>query len=1159
MTQKFIFNGGLNTDDAEYIINSDDWINAHNIDTENIDSGKKGTVGFIKSTKQNINSVNILEGINGNFNSIAKYEDEENRSAYYILYNDQGNYLVLKYDRNIDNGSGNPITVILNENVFYKDGSIVNRGLNLQNELITGICKIGDILIWSDSSNNVCRLNVTRPFTTSSFKVSNKFSPKLIYENITLIRRPPAMILNCNRVTASSIALNDNANFIADNSYQFAYRYTYVDGEQSVLSPYSLLCPTDTLTGNEKPNVIVVTVPLSEWIPVDIQQIDIAVRTGNIGNFKVVKSWNVNNADDLSAINSHNASNTALSFNFFGNYSGYNLDGSYVAKPFESIPLWSKCAEAGKNMLFLSNYLENYDLPSQTSLTASLVTDNFQNTNATGEWWLFQYQLTNSGHPIHTWYLLFVSDITQSGYYFISGVSDGAMPPYPTSEKLSGAIFYGLTADEIASNVQKYHGGYVYWKSLSPISPPANVTITDAFIANSTGRLEFKSLSTYQLAIVFYDNYLRNEGAITNDKLKINIQATPYDPTGINSYFVKYISWSLSNTNAITEIPDWAVYYSIVRTKNQTYQNFISAAIYQFAYYSGNGSSKPYIFTTTGDYSPSPVYEGIAIDISNLNNNKMGYTLQNGDMVQIYLNENEPITLPITGQYAQWILCPLSDLGNAGNINTGNNLFLIYTPYKTSEIEPFYEVGNMYQVVNPGTASRSYGTTAGNLRGDITILQQTGAKNNQYFTENMSSNINDYLNWNTDIGRINSVIPGVNKHINEHGIRFSEPYIFETRINGLSSFDSLNQKDLPIEIGSVNKLKLTSKMQELGNVMIAIGSTGAASIYIGETQVMQQTGDAFVAAQPNVIGTVNPLKGNYGTLNPESVVENKGNVFWYSILKKSVVQYSVNGLFPVNDFKINSFINNRSESLLTIINQGKKVNTPATYDEKNDRYVISFPSVDPIDNGLMQNMIFDDGGAKTIFYNSKNNRWTSSVDWYPELYGSIGDVILMFTNGTIWVWNGDTNGNKPQMPFNNFMGTQYTSSISKIINEEVPLVKYMRNISLETNLPPSYMQMITFYSYSDGSPVYQMTDLYSNELYWKEGIWYGSWFKDTLTPGQPSNYQALQTGNLMRGQWGYLYMEFTPESINNIVQNLVLNSVNLSMQVSSGSKTLPIK
>jgi hypothetical protein len=181
-------------------------------------------------------------------------------------------------------------------------------------------------------------------------------------------------------------------------------------------------------------------------------------------------------------------------------------------------------------------------------------------------------------------------------------------------------------------------------------------------------------------------------------------------------------------------------------------------------------------------------------------------------------------------------------------------------------------------------------------------------------------------------------------------IVFSDPYIPQTLVNGLSSFSAANTKDIPDGCGPIRKLVYTSKIEgEQGAVMLAICENETVAIYIGETRVTTQTGDSFIAASPGVLGTINVLKGSFGTLHRESVVEKDGHVFYLCIKRGKVIQYAANGLYPVSDYKMQNFFEQRCRDLESLTPDDlaafgyEAVLCPGGFDNNNGEYLISLP------------------------------------------------------------------------------------------------------------------------------------------------------------------------------------------------------------------------
>jgi hypothetical protein len=74
------------------------------------------------------------------------------------------------------------------------------------------------------------------------------------------------------------------------------------------------------------------------------------------------------------------------------------------------------------------------------------------------------------------------------------------------------------------------------------------------------------------------------------------------------------------------------------------------------------------------------------------------------------------------------------------------------------------------------------------------------------------------------------------------------------------------------------------------------------------------------------------------------------------------------------------------------------------------------------------------GEGKTIAWNEEKNGWTSEYDFLPEVYGALGDEIVSFKDGKIWLHDKNP-------IHNNFYGVQYETVITPIFNDESNNVK----------------------------------------------------------------------------------------------------------------------
>jgi hypothetical protein len=186
-------------------------------------------------------------------------------------------------------------------------------------------------------------------------------------------------------------------------------------------------------------------------------------------------------------------------------------------------------------------------------------------------------------------------------------------------------------------------------------------------------------------------------------------------------------------------------------------------------------------------------------------------------------------------------------------------------------------------------------------------------------------------------------------------LAFSGVYTEGTKNNNLNFVGLLDYESLPAELGEISTLKRASKVQEQGSVMLAIGHDNTASIYIGEAQLVGASQDADLIVNRGVLGSVNVLRGGFGTKFPSSVVERNGNVYFVDTKKAEVIRYGQNGLFEITDYKYRTVLKTicgSASPLLTIT---------AGFDRLTDEYLLSIQ-----DAGVNKTYNFSDEPVTTI-------------------------------------------------------------------------------------------------------------------------------------------------------------------------------------------------
>ena len=964
---------GINQDDTYTLVDTKEYLNALNLRFTTSESGKVGQQStiegnVIKNTTLNVSGASAAFVLPSGTNStIGAYEDTPNKRMFFFNKNSGGEHGIYCYDSSVDK----VYTVLLN--------SQVDGGLGFST-LIHSVSMIDKLIYWTDGINPQRRINVEAgiktnhptytttylPYSTlfvgtitggssytngtytnvsltggtgsgakatvvvagntvasvtityggSGYAIGNSLTTantniggtgsgfsvpvtdlKINQSVINLIRNQPALPLTVSKVEQTSPAYPNN--FIAGEAMQFLYRFVYRDYEISTFSPLSDLCNYNIAT--QTFNAIDITFPLNQKIDQDVIKIELAVRYAVGGSVSVFKTI-------TAGFNGHN-NGTAITTRFYNDSVGIAVDSASAVKPFDSIPITSGTLEVAKNRLFLGDNNDGYEGPAITSLATTTVTDN--GAALTGKWFKVSYGGTDK-------YIIYINGVETSkvGYYYIPS----ATLPLPstfdfTSVPISYAIYPTgnyLTSDELTVWNKLY--GVTGWPTTGSFAYQKDTAITGGpAVLSLDGKQIFKSDSTYRLGLVFHDYAGRKCGVITNDALKM---ITP-DRTYASPAFTTLINWTLSNTNALNEIPSWAHYYSIVMTKGLRASSFIQMRV-------GSGGLQYVRKDTTGEYVLETTYAadryGVAIEAKSLFAFGLGYAYQSGDIIKLYTASSSTIyKLKVKDTFGEYIVADLMDMSSFTNV-----IYEVYSPYLESTNEPYYEVAEIYPISNPETITRAYSTTVGNIDGDISSVKRS-ISSVDYLFEAMSPNDLYWQNWNRSIGRPNIVLSIKNAQ-KKTSVYYSNVVILGSQTNGLSSFEALSQTQLPYELSRIRKLQLVSKVGMEGTVMLAVGEQETASIYLGEAQIFDNAGNSFLATTSGVIGNVNILRGSYGTINPESIFRWKGNVVWFDANKGAWVRYDTNGLYPISQNKMSKYFRKVGQDVLSYLSDQNEFN-----------------------------------------------------------------------------------------------------------------------------------------------------------------------------------------------------------------------------------------
>lgn len=312
------------------------------------------------------------------------------------------------------------------------------------------------------------------------------------------------------------------------------------------------------------------------------------------------------------------------------------------------------------------------------------------------------------------------------------------------------------------------------------------------------------------------------------------------------------------------------------------------------------------------------------------------------------------------------------------NIQVGS-LIEIYRPLKTDTETIYYEFGDIYRIIEDSSGELIHtgaitdqnillGTAATGIfdSGDVYHILRTPSRAISgtvgYFHE--SQWYSDFYNsdeWGK--GKIGVETTFGERYLNI--IRFSNPYLQNTQIMGLSTFEALNYKELNDIYGDIVAI------MEIGNTLKCYQRTKPSSILIGRQEYTDTEGNSTVATSTSVLGSIRYSTTNYGTEFPESLSRNNRYVYGYDIYNATVFRDSANGIFPISgrfvttegdtDYKMSSFFKEISKSLM--LSGIDNVRVMTVWDEEYKLLYISFHDA------------VNENNNKTVVFHEPSNKW----------------------------------------------------------------------------------------------------------------------------------------------------------------------------------------
>lgn len=554
-----------------------------------------------------------------------------------------------------------------------------------------------------------------------------------------------------------------------------------------------------------------------------------------------------------------------------------------------------------------------------------------------------------------------------------------------------------------------------------------SVTIDTYSAWTTKSKKTLKSGANHGIGIVYGDGV--NRSGLTNVKEDKSFYVEfPTERTIQNGFITDVTSLKLDIHH---KAPQWATTWRVVYTGNKTiekidttggYKGFLQLKMGGISSASGINNALQASLSTINTYNNS-TSEKIGLSYSFSKGDRIRFLKDSsGNYYQIY-EDVEIISYDIA---TESLIFKKPLLAISGDI-----IVEIYTPKKTTSNEFYYEIGEVYRCDNGlhyGDINQVVDVNGIVITPASVTLDDIGDVYLRYRTSPMDTQIEDYAfsdfydsdSW--DKGRPNIVDNNIKQIYRPTTIRYSQPYIPETNINGLSRFDGFDFEAYDHQYGDIRLLYSSDRLLNVFQ-RLKVGRIG-----ISQSTIYSADGSsAAVSRVDKVLNEIIYHAGEYGIGdNPESFAVYGNSKYFVDVKRGLVCRLGGDGVTPISEYKMHNYFTDMFEALDTNALPYKVI---GTYDVRFDEYIIH------ITNGTIQ---------ATVAFSEGKNRWTTFYSYFPEYMISNRTGLISFFAGQLYRHNMNN-------LYNNFYGTQYSSKLQFISNVEPLKVKVFTNITQDTN------------------------------------------------------------------------------------------------------------
>jgi len=446
----------------------------------------------------------------------------------------------------------------------------------------------------------------------------------------------------------------------------------------------------------------------------------------------------------------------------------------------------------------------------------------------------------------------------------------------------------------------------------------------------------------------------------------------------------------------------------------------------------------------------------------------------------------------------------------------------IYRPGQSTasdKNETYYECGQQFPVLNPGTNDRVHG---GQVTNQI-IISNTPAEINIYngdsyfrprviqlsdtgvgvFNVQDSNFVDFYLSDVSSLeGRPSIIDENAKATFFGAVIRHGRAYQANTNINALNQFPFENFIEASYFYGIIERMKVRDKMLRI----FQTNKTGFSPLF---SQIQKNAGGVISVQTDKLLNPIQYYIGDWGigTAGTSLASFNFADYFCDNI-RGAVVRLSNDGQTPLSIvYKINSWANDQIPA------RTGSYKIYGAFDQRLSNYVISLEQTNLLP-------------ASTLIFDEEKNRFDSFASFHAEMMGCLGTLFISFKGGELYTHNAPS--------YNEFYGVKYPSSITPVFNKDNAVRKKFNAIGYQSKDNKVWYAPLIFTStVNSQTGLRQESALIEKDIVLEESVLTAALLRDKNS--MSDRREALLEGDYLGGNFIAIKFEISSQNASSLV------------------------